>query len=211
MSIRLMDTAPNFQAETTDGPIDFYEWLGDSWGVLFSHPGAFTPVCTTELGTVARLKPEFDRRNVKVIGISVDRLSSYREWVGDIEATQHVTMNFPLIADPDGEIANLYDMFHPHAEASTTVRSVFIIDPHKLVRLMIVYPAAVGRNFAEILRVIDALQLVDEYHVVTPADWKPGGDVIVGLSVSDADAERRFPKGVTRVRPYYRVTPQPGR
>ena len=211
MALRLGDEAPNFQAETTDGPIDFYEYLGDGWGVLFSHPKDFTPVCTTELGRVATLKPEFDKRNVKVVGLSVDPLDSHNEWKGDIEETQGTALNFPLVADPDRTVSDLYDMIHPNANDTLTVRSVFVIGPDKKVKLIITYPASTGRNFDEILRVIDSLQLTASYSVATPVDWKDGEDVIIVPALSDEDAKERFPKGWTPVKPYLRITPQPNK
>ena len=211
MAIRLGDAAPNFQADTTDGPIDFYDWKGDSWAVLFSHPKDFTPVCTTELGTVARIKPEFDRRNVKVIGLSVDPVDSHTKWEQDIEETQGQAVNFPVIADSDRQVASLYDMIHPNADDTLTVRSVFVVDPANKVRLTLTYPASTGRNFDELLRVIDSLQLTDGYKVATPANWNDGDDVIVAASLSDEDAKELFPKGFTTLKPYLRVTPQPNR
>ena len=209
MALRLGDTAPDFTAETTDGTINFHEWLGDSWGVLFSHPKDFTPVCTTELGTVARLKPEFDKRNVKVIGLSVDPIDSHAGWAKDIEETQGTALNFPLIGDSDRKVADLYDMIHPNANDTLTVRSVFIIDPKKKIRLTLTYPASTGRNFDEILRVIDSLQLTDRHSVATPGNWKQGEDVIIVPAVSDEDAKTRFPKGFVAKKPYLRVTEQP--
>lgn len=211
MTLRLGDDAPDFTAETTDGTIHFHEWLGDSWGVLFSHPADFTPVCTTELGTVARLKPEFDRRNVKVVGLSVDPLEDHRNWAGDIEETQGTALNFPLIADPQREVADLYDMIHPSAGDTNTVRSVFVIGPDKKIKLTLTYPASTGRNFDELLRVIDALQLSAAYSVSTPANWRDGDDVIISLAVSNEEAEQKFPKGWKEVKAYLRLTPQPNR
>jgi alkyl hydroperoxide reductase subunit AhpC len=211
MAIRLGDIAPDFQAETTAGPISFHDWKGDSWAVLFSHPKDYTPVCTTELGTVAKLKPEFDTRNVKVIGLSVDPLDSHAGWAADIEETQGAALNFPLIADSDKTIADLYDMIHPNANDTLTVRSVFIIDGANKVRLILTYPASTGRNFDELLRVIDSLQLTDGYKVATPANWKDGDDVIVAAALSDEEATERFPKGFTKLKPYLRVTPQPNK
>ena len=211
MALRLGDEAPNFQAETTDGPIDFYEYLGDGWGVLFSHPKDFTPVCTTELGRVAALKPEFDKRNVKVVGLSVDPLDSHNSWKGDIEETQGTALNFPLVADPDRTVADLYDMIHPNANDTLTVRSVFVIGADKKVKLIITYPASTGRNFDEILRVIDSLQLTANYSVATPVDWKDGEDVIIVPALSDEDAKAKFPKGWNAVKPYLRITPQPNK
>jgi len=209
MALRLGDAAPNFQAETTDGPIDFYDYLGDGWGVLFSHPKDFTPVCTTELGRVAKLKPEFDKRGVKVVGLSVDPIDSHNDWKGDIEETQGTALNFPLVADPDRTVADLYDMIHPNANDTLTVRSVFIVGPDKKVKLIITYPASTGRNFDEILRVIDSLQLTANYSVATPVDWKDGEDVIIVPALSDEDAKGKFPKGWNAVKPYLRITPQP--
>jgi alkyl hydroperoxide reductase subunit AhpC len=211
MSLRLGDIAPDFQADTTDGPVSFHDWKGDSWAVLFSHPKDFTPVCTTELGYVARIKPEFDKRNVKVIGLSVDPLDSHNSWKGDIEETQGEALNFPLIADPDRTVADLYDMIHPNANDTLTVRSVFVIGPDNKVKLTLTYPASTGRNFDELLRVIDSLQLTDGYKVATPANWKDGEDVIVVPALSDDEAKERFPKGFTTLKPYLRVTPQPNR
>jgi alkyl hydroperoxide reductase subunit AhpC len=209
MSIQLGDEAPDFTVETTDGKINLYEYLGDGWGVLFSHPKDFTPVCTTELGTVAKLKGEFEKRNAKVIAVSVDPLDSHRDWVGDIEETQGTKVNFPIIADPDHTVADLYGMIHPNASDTTTVRSVFIIGPDKKVKLMITYPASTGRNFQEILRVINSLQLTANHKVATPADWKQGEDVIIVPAVSDEEAKERFPAGFKTLKPYLRVTPQP--
>ena len=211
MAIRLGDDAPNFTAPTTQGEIDFYDWKGDSWAVLFSHPKDFTPVCTTELGTVAKLKPEFDRRDVKVIGLSVDPVDSHLEWEKDIEETQGQAVNFPMIADPDRKVADLYDMIHPNANDTLTVRSVFIVGPDKKVKLTLTYPASTGRNFDEILRVIDSLQLTANYKVATPANWVDGGDVIIGAAVTDEDAKQQFPNGWTTVKPYLRVLPQPNK
>ena len=211
MAIRLGDEAPNFQAETTDGPIDFYDYLGEGWGVLFSHPKDFTPVCTTELGRVAALKPEWDKRNVRVVGLSVDPLDSHNTWKGDIEETQGTALNFPLVADPDRTVSDLYDMIHPNANDTLTVRSVFIVGPDKKVKLIITYPASTGRNFDEVLRVIDSLQLTAGYQVATPVDWKDGEDVIIVPAVSDEDAKAKFPKGWTPVKPYLRITPQPNK
>ena len=209
MAIRLGDVAPDFSADTTDGRINFHEWKGNSWAVLFSHPKDFTPVCTTELGTVARLKPEFEKRNTKVIGLSVDPLDDHKRWVGDIKDVTGSALNFPLIADPDRSIAVSYDMIHPNASENFTVRSVFIIGPDNKVKLTLTYPASTGRNFQELLRVIDSLQLTAGYSVATPADWKHGEDVIIVPAVSDADAKTKFPKGFTAKKPYLRVTPQP--
>jgi alkyl hydroperoxide reductase subunit AhpC len=211
MALRLGDVAPNFQADTTDGPIDFYEYLGDGWGVLFSHPKDFTPVCTTELGRVAALKPEFDKRNVKVVGLSVDPLDSHNDWKGDIEETQGTALNFPLVADPDRTVSDLYDMIHPNANDTLTVRSVFIVGPDKKVKLIITYPASTGRNFDEVLRVIDSLQLTADYQVATPVDWTDGEDCIIATAVSDEEAKAKFPKGWKPVKPYLRITPQPNK
>ena len=211
MALRLGDIAPNFTAQTTEGEVDFYQWLGDSWGVLFSHPADFTPVCTTELGAVARIKYEFTKRNVKFLAISVDPLESHRGWVKDINETQSVTMNFPIIADPERKVAAAYDMIHPNADSTATVRSVFIIGPDKKIKLTLTYPASTGRNFAEILRVIDSLQLTANHKLATPADWKQGQDCIVVTAVSDEDAAKLFPGGVRKIKPYLRYTPQPER
>ena len=211
MALQLGDIAPDFTVETTSGPITWHGYLGDSWGVLFSHPKDFTPVCTTELGEVARLKPEFDKRNVKVAGLSVDSLDSHNRWIGDIAETQGHPLNYPLIADPDRTVANLYGMIHPNASDTFTVRSVFVIGPDKKVKLTITYPASTGRNFGEILRVIDSLQLTAGYSVATPVNWKDGEDVIIVPSLSDADAAAKFPKGWKALKPYLRVTPQPNR
>ena len=207
--LRIGDTAPDFQADTTEGPIDFYDWKGDSWAVLFSHPKDFTPVCTTELGRVAGLKPEFDKRNTKVIAISVDPLDSHRRWVGDIADVTGNELNFPLIADPDHNVADLYDMIHPNASDTVTVRSVFVIGPDNKVKLTLTYPASTGRNFDEIIRVIDSLQLTAGYSVATPANWKAGEDVIIAGSVSDDDARKTYPEGWKAPRPYIRIVPQP--
>jgi alkyl hydroperoxide reductase subunit AhpC len=209
MATRLGDTAPNFTAQTTEGEVNFHEWLGDSWGVLFSHPADFTPVCTTELGTLAKLKSEFGRRKVKVMAISVDPLDSHTGWIKDINETQGCTMNFPIIADADRKVAAAYDMIHPNADSTATVRSVFIIGPDKKIKLTLTYPASTGRNFAELLRVIDSLQLTANYKLATPADWKDGQDCIVVPAVSDEDAAKLFPKGVRKVKPYLRYTPHP--
>lgn len=209
MTVRLGDDAPNFTAQTTFGEINLYDFLGDSWGVLFSHPGDFTPVCTTELGAAARLKPEFDRRNVKIIGLSVDPLDSHHGWARDIEDTQGAALNFPVIADADRKICALYDMIHPNASETFTVRTVFIIGSDKKIKLTMTYPPSTGRNFDEILRVIDSLQLAAKHGVVTPADWKNGENVIIAPSLSDEEAKAKFPKGWKPVKPYLRVTPQP--
>lgn len=211
MSIRLGDTAPDFTADSTAGEIRFHEYLGSSWGVLFSHPKDFTPVCTTELGRVAALKPEFDKRNVKVLGLSVDPIEDHHAWAGDIEETQGTALNFPLLADPERKISDLYDMIHPNANNTLTVRSVFVIGADKKVKLMITYPASTGRNFDEILRVIDSLQLTANYQVETPVDWKDGQDVIVVPALSDEEATQKFPKGFKKIKPYLRVTPQPNK
>ena len=209
MTLRLGDTAPDFTASTTHGEISFHDWLGDSWGVLFSHPKDFTPVCTTELGYVARIKPEFDRRNVKVIGLSVDSVESHVDWEADIAATQGAPVNFPMIGDPDRRVADLYDMIHPAASETFTVRSVFVIGPDKTIKLTLTYPASTGRNFDELLRVIDSLQLTARHQVATPANWKHGEDVIIGAGVSDDRARELFPQGWTAVTSYLRVVPQP--
>jgi len=209
MSIRLGDTAPDFVAESSEGKINFYQWLGTSWGILFSHPADFTPVCTTELGTVAKLKPEFDKRNVKVIALSVDDVSSHIEWIKDINETQHTEVNFPIIADPVFEVSKLYGFVHPNASDKFTVRSVVIIDPDKKVKLLITYPASTGRNFDELLRVIDSLQLTANYGVATPANWKQWEDVVVIPSIKTEDIPEKFPKGFKEIKPYLRITPQP--
>jgi alkyl hydroperoxide reductase subunit AhpC len=211
MAVRLGDIAPDFTAETTDGTISFHEWKQGSWAVLFSHPKDFTPVCTTELGTVAKLKPEFDKRNVKVIGLSVDPIDDHNAWKGDIEETQGTALNFPLIADPDRTVAGLYDMIHPNALDNLTVRSVFVIGPDDKVKLTLTYPASTGRNFDELLRVIDSLQLTAQYKVATPANWKDGDDVIIGGPVSDEEAKELFPDGWNAPKPYLRIVPQPGK
>jgi alkyl hydroperoxide reductase subunit AhpC len=209
MSLRLGDIAPNFQAKTTAGDIDFYEYLGSGWGILFSHPADFTPVCTTELGKTAKLQEEFAKRNVKVLAVSVDPLDKHLGWVNDINETQNCNVSFPIIADEDRKVAGLYDMIHPNASETFTVRSLFVIGPDKKVKLMITYPASTGRNFHEVLRVVDSLQLTANYSVATPADWKHGEDVIVVPAVSTEDAIKKFPKGVKVVKPYLRYTPQP--
>jgi len=211
MSLRLGDVAPNFQAKTSIGDIDFYEYLGDGWGVLFSHPADYTPVCTTELGKTALLKHEFEKRNVKVLALSVDGVANHKGWISDINETQKTSVEFPIIADEDRKVATLYDMIHPNASETATVRSLFIIGPDKKVKLFITYPASTGRNFHEVLRVIDSLQLTANYSVATPADWKEGEDVIVALSVSTEAAVEKFPKGVKIVKPYLRYTPQPNK
>ena len=209
MSLRLGDIAPNFSAATTEGTIDFYQWLGNSWGVLFSHPGDYTPVCTTELGTMARIKGDFEKRNVKVIAVSVDPLALHQGWIRDINETQACTVDFPVIADENRQVATAYDMIHPNADDKATVRAVFVIGPDKKVKLTLTYPDSTGRNFNEILRVIDSLQLTASYRVATPADWQQGRDCIVSPAVSDTDAKALFPKGVCKVKPYLRYTPQP--
>jgi len=209
MSIRLGDIAPNFRAQTSIGEIDFYEYLGTSWGVLFSHPADFTPVCTTELGKTALLKFEFEKRNVKVLALSVDSTANHALWINDINETQHCTVDFPIVADTDRKVSDLYDMIHPNASATFTVRSLFIIAPDKTVKLMITYPASTGRNFTEVLRVIDSLQLTANFSVATPADWKPEEKVIIVPAISTEDAIKKFPKGVEIVKPYLRYTPQP--
>jgi len=211
MGLRLGDAAPNFKAQSTIGEIDLYEYLGDSWGILYSHPADYTPVCTTELGKTALLKEEFRKRNVKVLALSVDPVESHLDWVKDINETQHCEVDFPIIADADRKVATLYDMIHPNASETATVRSLFVIGPDKKIKLMITYPASTGRNFFEILRVIDSLQLTSGYSVATPADWKEGEDVIVTLAVSTEDAYKKFPKGVNVVKPYLRYTPQPNK
>ena len=210
-TLRLGDIAPDFHAETTEGPINFHEWLGDSWGVLFSHPADFTPVCTTELGTVANYVPEFKKRNTKVIALSVDGLESHKLWIKDINETQNTTVNFPIIADEDKKIATLYDMLHPNASEKFTVRSVFVIGPDKKIKLTLTYPASTGRNFDELLRVIDSLQLTADYSVATPANWKDGQDVVITPAVPDSDIPVKFPKGHTAIKPYLRLTPQPNK
>ncbi len=211
MSLRLGDIAPNFKATTTAGDIDFYEFLGNGWGILFSHPADFTPVCTTELGKMAFLQEDFARRNTKVLAVSVDHLDKHNGWVKDINETQHVSVGFPLIADPDKTVANLYGMIHPNASETFTVRSLFIIGPDKKVKLTITYPASTGRNFNEVLRVLDSLQLTSNYSVSTPADWKDGEEVIISPAFSPEDAVKKFPKGVRVVKPYLRYTPQPNK
>ena len=208
-TIRLGDIAPDFTAESTEGPISFHQWLGEGWGVLFSHPADFKPVCTTELGATARLKPEFTKRNVRVAALSVDPLSSHKPWVSDINETQHVVVDFPIIADPDRKVAELYDMIHPNASEKTTVRSLFIIGPDKKVKLMITYPASTGRNFTEILRVIDSLQLTAKHQLATPADWKAGEDCIIAAAVTDEVADQRYPNAIRRVKPYLRYVAAP--
>jgi thioredoxin-dependent peroxiredoxin len=212
MTLRLGDVVPDFTQDSTDGVINFHEWIGDRWAILFSHPSDFTPVCTTELGEVARLKPEFDARNVKAIALSVDDVASHNGWVGDIEETQGSKLNFPILADPDRKVSDLYDMIHPNANNTFTVRSVFIIDPNKKLRLTLTYPASTGRNFAEILRVIDSLQLTDNYGVATPVNWEDGGDCVIVPSIKDPEEiKAKFPKGYTTLKPYLRMTPQPNK
>jgi len=211
MSLRLGDIAPDFEADTTKGHIHFHEWLGDSWGMFFSHPADFTPVCTTELGRTALLKDDFAKRNVKVIAISVDSLESHNRWTPDIKDVTGVEVNFPIVADPDRKVAELYDMIHPNASEKATVRSVFVIGPDKKIKLTLTYPASTGRNFNELLRVIDSLQLTANYQVATPADWQDGEDVIVVPAVTNDQLEEKFPKGVTFVKPYLRKTPQPNK
>ena len=211
MSLRLGEKAPNFKAQTTEGEIDFHEWLGDSWGVLYSHPADFTPVCTTELGRTAALKEEFAKRNAKVIALSVDPIEDHMKWLSDIEETQNVKMNFPIIADPEKKVAVAYDMMHPEADEKFTVRSVFVIDPNKKIRLTLTYPPSTGRNFHEILRVIDSLQLTDNYSVATPVDWEDGQEVVISPAIASEDAKDKFPKGFKEVKPYLRLTPQPNK
>jgi alkyl hydroperoxide reductase subunit AhpC len=209
MAIRLGDEAPNFTAETTEGTVNLYDYLGDGWGLLFSHPKDFTPVCTTELGAFAKRRGEFDKRNVKLIGISVDPLESHKGWVGDIEETQGAKLNYPLIADPERKVADLYDMIHPNANDTLTVRSVFVIGPDKKVKLTLTYPASTGRNVDELLRVIDSLQLTAKNSVATPVNWQQGDDVIIASSLSDEDAKKKFPEGWKAPKPYLRIVPQP--
>jgi alkyl hydroperoxide reductase subunit AhpC len=211
MAIRLGDVAPDFTAETTEGTINFHQWLGDSWGILFSHPKDFTPVCTTELGAFAARKAEFDKRNTKLIGLSVDSVESHEQWKGDISETQGSALNFPLIGDENREVANLYDMIHPNALETLTVRSVFIIGPDKKVKLTLTYPASTGRNVDEIIRVLDSLQLTANYSVSTPVNWRDGDDVIIAPAISDEDAQTKFPKGFKKLKPYLRLTPQPNK
>ncbi|MBN3582092.1 peroxiredoxin [Algoriphagus aestuarii] len=209
MALRLGDVAPNFTAETSEGKIDFYEYLGDGWGILFSHPADYTPVCTTELGTVAKLKKEFEKRNTKVMALSVDGLESHKGWISDINETQQTEVNFPIIADEDKRIANLYDMIHPNSNENFTVRSVFVIGNDKKIKLIITYPASTGRNFDELLRVIDSLQLTANYSVATPANWKHGEDVVIAPAIKNEDISAKFPKGHKVIKPYLRTTPQP--
>lgn len=210
MALRLGDTVPDFTQASNEGEINFYDWAGDSWVVLFSHPADYTPVCTTELGEVARLKPEFDKRNVKAIALSVDDVESHNGWIGDIEETQSVKLNYPILADPDKKVSDLYDMIHPNATTTVTVRTVFVIDPQKKLRLSFTYPPSTGRNFDEILRVIDSLQLTDNYSVATPVNWKDGDDVVIVPSLKDPEVlKEKFPKGYEEIKPYLRMTPQP--
>ncbi|MEN9732479.1 MAG: hypothetical protein RLZ45_474 [Verrucomicrobiota bacterium] len=211
MALRLGDIAPNFTAETTEGTIDFHQWLGDSWGILFSHPADYTPVCTTELGATSKLMAEFQKRNVKVAAVSVDPIEDHHGWIKDINETQSTTVNFPIIADPKRVVATAYDMIHPNADDKMTVRSVFIIGPDKKIKLTLTYPASTGRNFIELLRVIDSLQLTSKFRVATPADWKDGQDCIITPAVKDDEAKTLFPKGFRTVKPYLRFTPQPNR
>ena len=212
MTLRLGDTAPDFEQDSSIGKLKFHEWAGDSWVVLFSHPADFTPVCTTELGLTAKLKPEFDKRNVKAIALSVDPAESHKAWITDIEDTQDTVVGFPIIADEDRKVATLYDMIHPNASTTATVRTLFVIDPNKKVRLSLTYPMSTGRNFDEVLRVIDALQLTDGYTVATPGNWKDGDDVIIPLTVQDPEVlKQKYPKGYTAAKPYLRVTPQPNK
>mgnify|MGYP006189188237 CR=1 FL=1 len=208
-TLRLGDKAPDFTAETSEGKINFYDFLGDSWGILFSHPADYTPVCTTELGAAAKYKKEFEQRNVKVMALSVDGVQSHKGWINDINETQNTTVNFPIIADEDRKVADLYDMIHPNADDTLTVRSVYVIDPGKKIRLMITYPASTGRNFDELLRVIDSLQLTENHKVATPANWKKGEDVVISPSINNEDAKKMFPKGFKEVKSYLRMTPQP--
>ena len=208
-TLRLGDKAPNFDAETSEGKINFYDFLGDSWGILFSHPADYTPVCTTELGAAAKYKEEFEKRNVKVMALSVDGVESHKDWINDINETQNTSVNFPIIADEDRKVADLYDMIHPNADDTLTVRSVYVIAPDKTIKLMITYPASTGRNFEELLRVIDSLQLTAYKKVATPANWKSGEDVVISPSVTNEEADKLFPKGYKEVKPYLRMTPQP--
>ncbi len=209
--LQLGNTVPNFTQQSSQGKIDFYDWAGDSWVVFFSHPADYTPVCTTELGSVAKLKPKFEQRGVKVIALSVDDVQSHNGWINDINETQNTTVNYPIIADVDKSVSNLYGMIHPDADAKVTVRTVFVIDPQKKLRLTITYPPSTGRNFNEILRVIDSLQLTDNYSVATPVDWVDGEDVVVAPSISTEDAQQKFPKGITEIKSYLRMTPQPNK
>ena len=209
MSLQLGDTVPDFTQASNMGDISFYDWAGDSWVVLFSHPADYTPVCTTELGEVAKLKPEFERRNVKVLALSVDDVESHKGWIGDINETQDTTLNYPILADADQKVSKLYEMIHPNANPKLTVRTVFVVDPQRKLRLTLTYPPSTGRNFEEILRVIDSLQLTDNYSVATPVNWKEGDDVVVAPSIPTEEAKQKFPKGVTEIKPYLRMTPQP--
>lgn len=211
MALQLGDTAPNFTQSSSEGEINFYDWAGDSWVVFFSHPADYTPVCTTELGEVAKLKSEFAKRGAKVIALSVDDADSHKGWIGDINETQKTTVNYPIIADVDKKVSDLYGMIHPNANAKVTVRTVFVIDPNKKLRLTITYPPSTGRNFDEILRVIDSLQLTDNYSVATPVNWQEGEDVVVAPTIPTEEAKKKFPKGVTEVKPYLRMTPQPNK
>ncbi len=212
MALRLGDTVPNFTQSSSEGEINFYDWAGDSWVVLFSHPADYTPVCTTELGEVAKLKPEFDKRNAKVIALSVDDADSHQGWIQDINETQNTTVNYPVLADADKKVSDMYDMIHPNANASVTVRTVFVIDPQKKLRLTITYPPSTGRNFDEILRVIDSLQLTDHHQVATPVNWKDGDECVIVPSLKDPEVlKEKFPKGYTEVKPYLRMTPQPNK
>ncbi len=208
-NLRLGDTVPDFTQASNMGEISFYDWAGDSWVVLFSHPADYTPVCTTELGEVSKLRPEFEKRNVKTIALSVDGVESHNGWIGDINETQNTTVDYPILADEDKKVSDLYDMMHPNANAKVTVRTVFVIDPNKKLRLTITYPPSTGRNFDEILRVIDSLQLTDKYSVATPVNWKEGEDVVVAPSIPTEEAKKKFPKGVTEIKSYLRMTPQP--
>ena len=209
MTLKINSLAPDFTAETSEGKLSFHEWLGDSWGVLFSHPKDFTPVCTTELGYMSKIKPEFDKRNVKIIALSVDQVGTHKGWIGDINETQNTIVNYPIIADPDRKVSNLYDMIHPNADDTLTVRSVFVIGPDKKVKLSITYPASTGRNFDEVLRVVDSLQLTSDYQVATPVNWKNGEDCIVVASLPTNDIPEKFPKGHREIKPYLRYTPRP--
>ena len=209
MVLRLGDTAPNFSAKTTHGEINFHNWLGDSWGILFSHPKDYTPVCTTELGYMSKIKTEFDKRNVKILALSVDQVDTHKGWIGDINETQNTIVNYPIIGDPDRKVSNLYDMIHPNADDTLTVRSVFVIGPDKIVKLSITYPASTGRNFDEVLRVVDSLQLTSDYQVATPVNWNNGEECIVIPSISTEDIPEKFPKGHREIKPYLRYTPQP--
>ena len=211
MTLQLGDTAPNFTQQTSEGEINFYDWAGDNWVVFFSHPADYTPVCTTELGEVAKLKGEFEKRNAKVIALSVDGAESHKGWISDIDETQSTVVNYPIVADEDKKVSDLYGMIHPNANAKVTVRTVFVIDPNRKLRLTITYPPSTGRNFQEILRVLDSLQLTDNYSVATPVNWKDGEDVVVSPTIPTEEAKKKFPKGVTEVKPYLRMTPQPNK